>query len=182
VTTLVTAASKHEATWEIAQRIGGVLGETGIEVTVLPVEVAEEPDRFEAAVIGSAIYYGKWLEPARRYVERYAAMLRERPVWLFSSGPLGTDTVDAEGRDVLTTTEPKEFAEFREAIHPRGTQIFFGAWDPSAPPIGLMERMTRLMPAARDALPAGDFRDWAAIDAWAGSIADELALVPAGSR
>ena len=31
-----------------------------------------------------------------------------------------------------------------------------------------MERVTRLMPAARDALPTGDFRDWAEIDAWSG--------------
>ena len=43
-----------------------------------------------------------------------------------------------------------------------------------------MERITQLMPAARNALPAGDFRDWEAIDAWAGTIADELSLVPAG--
>lgn len=30
------------------------------------------------------------------------------------------------------------------------------------------------MPAAKDALPAGDFRDWDEIEAWAGGIADEL--------
>lgn len=30
------------------------------------------------------------------------------------------------------------------------------------------------MPAAKNALPAGDFRDWDAIDAWVGEIADEL--------
>ncbi len=37
------------------------------------------------------------------------------------------------------------------------------------------------MPAARNALPKGDFRDWPAIDAWADEIAHELAPV-AGSR
>ena len=30
------------------------------------------------------------------------------------------------------------------------------------------------MPAARDAMPEGDFRDWDAIDAWAAGIAAEL--------
>jgi menaquinone-dependent protoporphyrinogen oxidase len=30
------------------------------------------------------------------------------------------------------------------------------------------------MPATRDALPAGDFRDWPVIDAWAAQIAAEL--------
>jgi menaquinone-dependent protoporphyrinogen oxidase len=35
------------------------------------------------------------------------------------------------------------------------------------------------MPAARDALPKGDFRDWPVIDAWADEIA--LALGAPGS-
>jgi menaquinone-dependent protoporphyrinogen oxidase len=30
------------------------------------------------------------------------------------------------------------------------------------------------MPAVREALPAGDFRDWPAIEAWAEEIAREL--------
>ncbi len=36
------------------------------------------------------------------------------------------------------------------------------------------------MPFARDALPAGDFRDWDAIEAWAHEIATELAGPVAG--
>jgi menaquinone-dependent protoporphyrinogen oxidase len=52
--------------------------------------------------------------------------------------------------------------------------VFFGAWDPDAPPVGLGERMVRHMPAARNSIPAGDFRDWPAIDAWAAGIAREL--------
>jgi menaquinone-dependent protoporphyrinogen oxidase len=47
--------------------------------------------------------------------------------------------------------------------------------DPTARPAGLAERLVSLMPAARDALPTGDFRDWPAIDAWADGIADDLA-------
>ena len=52
--------------------------------------------------------------------------------------------------------------------------MFFGAWDPSAPPIGMAERLVRLMPASKDSMPGGDFRDWAAIDAWAAEIAADL--------
>jgi menaquinone-dependent protoporphyrinogen oxidase len=99
-------------------------------------------------------------------------------VWLFSSGPLGSETVDAEGNDVRETAEPKEFAEFRDALNPRDMRIFFGAYDPDSRPVGLMERLTRMMPAARDALPAGDFRDWPEIEAWAGSIARDLTHPP----
>jgi menaquinone-dependent protoporphyrinogen oxidase len=38
------------------------------------------------------------------------------------------------------------------------------------------------MPAARNALPRGDFRDWPEIDAWADEIAAALATVPSGTR
>ncbi len=52
--------------------------------------------------------------------------------------------------------------------------VVFGAYDPDAPAVGLGERFVQHMPAARAALPAGDFRDWPAIDAWAAQIAAEL--------
>ena len=95
-------------------------------------------------------------------------------MWLFSSGPLGTDLAGKDGKDVLQASRPKEFDELTKLLHPRGERVFFGAYDPDAPTIGLGERIVQHMPAARDALPAGDFRDWAAIDDWAGQIAAEL--------
>ena len=179
---LVAYASRHGATRGIAERIADTLRGRGLDVTLRSVKEPLDPSEFDAFVVGSAAYLFHWLGEATTFVKRHRTLLAERPVWLFSSGPLGTDLVDEEGRDVLVTTEPKEFAELRDAIQPRGERIFFGAWDPSAPPIGLMERMTRLMPAARDALPAGDFRDWTAIEAWAGAIADELARVQVPAR
>jgi hypothetical protein len=42
------------------------------------------------------------------------------------------------------------------------------------------ERLVALMPAARDALPEGDFRDWPEIEAWAAEIARALRPSPAG--
>ena len=100
-----------------------------------------------------------------------------RPVWLFSSGPLGTETADAKGRDLTVVTEPKEIAEFREAISPRGHRVFFGALDPGA--LGFAERAVMKLPAARAAMPEGDFRDWVQIETWADSIARELAQASA---
>ena len=55
-----------------------------------------------------------------------------------------------------------------------GASRSFGAYDLDAPPVGAGERFVRHMPAARAAMPAGDFRDWPAIDAWAARIAAEL--------
>ncbi|HLO35971.1 MAG TPA: flavodoxin domain-containing protein, partial [Candidatus Deferrimicrobium sp.] len=131
--------------------------------------------RYDAFVVGSAAYMFHWLGDATTFVRHNRNLLAQRPTWLFSSGPLGTDTVDKEGRDVLVVSAPKEFEELHDAIHPRGEQVFFGAYDPAAKAVGLAERFMSLMPAARDALPNGDFRDWPAIDAWADEIAHELA-------
>jgi menaquinone-dependent protoporphyrinogen oxidase len=179
---LVVYASRHGATRGIAERIAQTLRGSELVVTLLPVEDVREPGHYDAFVVGSAAYMYRWLGEATSFVKHNRALLASRPLWLFSSGPLGTETVDEQGRDVLEAMAPKEFAELRGALHPRGERVFFGAWDPSQPPIGLAERFTRLMPAARDALPAGDFRDWPEIEAWAASIADELTRVPAGAR
>jgi menaquinone-dependent protoporphyrinogen oxidase len=90
---------------------------------------------------------------------------------------VGTERIDAKGRDVVEASVPREFARFATEIHPRDERVFFGAYDPEAEPVGLMERVgsffTR-MPAIRQALPAGDFRDWPAIESWAEAIARQL--------
>jgi len=178
---LVAYATRHGATRGIAERIAETLARRGLDVTVRDVDRAGDVSGYDAFVIGAAAYMFHWLKEATGFVRRNRALLATRPVWLFSSGPLGTETTDAEGNDMIAAAVPKEFTELGGAIWPRGQRIFFGAHDPTSAPIGLMERLTRMMPAARDALPAGDFRDWPEIEAWAGSIADELTAVPAGT-
>lgn len=169
----VAYASRHGSTAGIAERVAAGLREAGLSAEARPVAQVTEVDGYDAFVVGAAAYMFHWLKDATRFVHRHHRLLAERPVWLFSSGPLGTDLVDEEGRDVLETTRPKEFDELRDLVHPRGERVFFGAWDPDAPPVGLGERLVRRMPASPD-IPAGDFRDWAAIDAWTADIAHDL--------
>lgn len=174
---LVAFASRLGATRGIAERIARVLEQRGLEVTLQPVESAAAVAEYDAFVIGSAAYASHWIDDATRFVRRNRAVLASHPVWLFSSGPVGGETVDTKGRDVLMAAEPQEFAEFASAINPVDEQVFFGAYDPDAEPIGFMgrfgARFTRI-PAIREALPAGDFREWPKIDAWADGIAREL--------
>jgi menaquinone-dependent protoporphyrinogen oxidase len=174
---LVAYATRHGATQGIAERIAGQLKGAGATVEVRPVQAVDDPTGYDAYVIGSAIYMGSWRKEATAFVQRNRAILAAHPVWLFGSGPLGTATKDSQGRDLLIVSEPKEFAEFREAIRPRGRQVFFGALDPRT--LSLPERLLRRLPAGRALLPEGDFRDWPAIDAWAAGIAHELATVTA---
>ncbi len=181
MTALVAVASRHGATRGIAERIAGRLAAAGVPADLRDVSEVHDPAAYDAFVLGGAAYMFHWLKEATAFAKRNRALLGQHPVWLFSSGPLGTDLVDKEGRDVLTTTVPREFAALRTLLHPRDMRVFFGAWDAAAKPVGLGERFVRLMPAARDAMPTGDFRDWAAIDAWADGIAAELAGPRAGA-
>jgi menaquinone-dependent protoporphyrinogen oxidase len=171
---LVGYASRHGATAGIAERIAAGLREAGLSAEARPISEVSEVGEYDAFVIGAAAYVLHWMKDATRFVKRHRRLLAERPVWLFSSGPLGTDLVDEKGRDIFEATRPKEFDELKGLVHPSGERVFFGAWDPDAPPVGLGERLVSRMPAARTAIPAGDFRDWPAIDAWAADIAREL--------
>lgn len=174
---LVAYESKYGATAGIADRIGHTLRERGIDATVARCsDLAEvsgyEVSGYDAYVVGSATYAFDWRKGARKFVERNAEELAAHPTWLFSSGPLGTETVDKEGKDVLEEAEPRQFAEFADLVHPRGTRVFRGAYHHDK--IRGADRMVVWMPAIRDIMPEGDFREWEVIDAWADTVADEL--------
>lgn len=176
---LVAYATRHGATAGIAERIAATLRAEGIDADARPVTEVHDVTPYDAVVLGGAAYMFHWLKDATAFAKHHRDELRQRPVWLFSSGPLGTETVDEQGHDVRASSRPQEFPELVDLLRPRGERVFFGAWDPDAPPVGLGERLLRRLPAARSATPAGDFRDWPAIDAWATEIA---AALRTGSR
>ncbi|AMM34150.1 Flavodoxin [Sinomonas atrocyanea] len=172
---LIAYASKHGATQGIAERIGSTLTAEGFPVTVRPVEEVDDVTHYDAVVLGSAAYALHWMHAATAFAKRHHRDLAERPVWLFASGPLGEDTVDKEGRDVRESSEPREFDKFADELNVRGDHVFFGKWDPESEPVGLMEKIMEHLPGnPRGSLPAGDFRDWDEVEAWAHGIAEEL--------
>jgi menaquinone-dependent protoporphyrinogen oxidase len=157
---LVTAASRHGATTEVAASIGAVLQAAGLEVHVLRPADVSGMDGFDAAVIGSAVYVGRWLEPARDLVEREKTALCRIPVWLFSSGPIGDPPKPAD--------ESVDAASLTELVAARGHRTFAGYVDRKR--LGFGEKA--IMAAVR--APEGDFRSWPEIEAWAREIAAAL--------
>jgi len=164
---IVVYASKYGSTRGIAEFIAEKLRQQGTQAEVRPVEAVHNPGDYDALVVGSAVYMMHWLKEAAEFVRRNRAVLANRPVWLFSSGPLGSSASVNDPK-----LEPKEIAEFREVINPRDHRIFFGALDHSK--LGFKHRMVAKMPAAQAILPEGDFRNWKDIEVWAISITQAL--------
>jgi menaquinone-dependent protoporphyrinogen oxidase len=152
-TVAVAAASRHGSTDEIADRLAErlrrVLPKHWDVARSNPANTWSLADA-DAVVLGSAVYYGKWLRPARRALTR----LGDRPhVWLFSSGP------------VIPTDEA---APPSTAVFERPHMTFGGRLDLDQ--LSLTERVLAHMVQATP----GDQRDWSAIDSWADAIGSEL--------
>lgn len=169
---LVIYATRLGSTREIAERLTGALHAKGFDADPLSADdpglVTGLPD-YDAYVIGSAVYAGHWLAPAIRFVRRHEASLARRPVWLFSSGPVGKTAVTHEAAD------PKEIAELWTALRPRDHRVFAGALDREDLADANLGRVERFV--AEHLVPEGDFRDWPAIDAWAHDIAHDLGRI-----
>lgn len=157
---LVTAASKHGATTEIAAAIGEALQARGLTPTVAAPEAVDDVTAYDAVVLGSGVYAGRWLDSAKQLVERLGEDLAQRPVWLFSSGPVGEPARPEE--------DPHDVADLVDATGAAGHRLFPGKIERAS--LGFAERA--ITAALR--VPDGDFRDWDEIAAWAGEIADAL--------
>jgi menaquinone-dependent protoporphyrinogen oxidase len=108
---LVTASSKHGATEEIAEKIGSELAGRGFEVTRKRVEEVSTLGGYEAVVLGSAVYMGKWMKAAKELATREASALSAIPVWLFSSGPIGKAASKPDPATVRRATRSRRRSE-----------------------------------------------------------------------
>jgi menaquinone-dependent protoporphyrinogen oxidase len=169
---LVVVSSRHESTAEIAHALARTLADShagraaGLSAVVVPAHQRPDPRPFQAVLVGSAVYAGRWLDPALQYATHYAGTLRTVPVWLFSSGPIGEPPFPPD--------EPYDAATMATLTGARGHRTFPGRLDRSRLSFGERAMVTAMR------APLGDFRDWDAIAAWATEIAEELAAtVPA---
>ncbi|WAL68964.1 protoporphyrinogen oxidase [Amycolatopsis cynarae] len=165
---LVAVASRHGGTREIAEEIGREmrwsLGEHS-DVAVHPVTEVGGVSGYDAVVLGSAVYMGHWLTAATDFVHRNREELTMVPVWLFSSGPVGSPPRPEQ--------DPLELGALRRLIRAREHRLFAGRIDRHR--LGLAERALLAALHVAD----GDYRDWQDIRSWARRIA---AMLPAGAE
>jgi menaquinone-dependent protoporphyrinogen oxidase len=165
MTVLVTAASKHGATREIAERIACTLDQSGVSAEFVDIDGVSDLSSYDACVVGSGIYLGNWLKDARRFLDANADELAQRPTWLFASGSIVGEPPAADDPDAL---RPGLVETLVATTHAREHKLFAGKLDKSK--LGLLERA-----AVRGAHASeGDHRDWDEIDRWAEQIARQL--------
>lgn len=158
---LVAYASKHGATSEIAETIGAILRTRGVEVDVKPIETVTHLLNYDAIVLGSAVYAGKWMKPAADCLLKKRSVLAKKPVWLFSSGPTG----EGEPAEIMEGwTFPEDLKPVVEEIKPRDIALFHGNIN-----LNKLNFAERAMIKVAKA-PTGDYRDWEAVKAWAESM------------
>jgi menaquinone-dependent protoporphyrinogen oxidase len=162
---LIIFGSKYGSTAEIANKIGQVLQESGLDTDVTPAKSANKPDTYDAVVLGSSVNVGSWRKESAKYLRDNLQELKTKAVWIFSSGPTGEgDPVElAQGWRV-----PKNLKVIINSIQPRNVTVFHGNVD-----VTKLSRLHKWMIGKVEA-PVGDFRDWDAIARWAKSIADAL--------
>ena len=157
----VITASKHGSTREIGEAIAGRLRERGHDASARDAEAVEALPVGAAVVLGSPIYMGKWMKPARELAERISAEPERRALWMFSVGPVGDPP---KPDDAKPEEEVERIAAERAVEH----RLLTGRIDRSG-----LSRIERIALRAVKA-PDGDFRDFAAIEAWADRIAAAL--------
>jgi menaquinone-dependent protoporphyrinogen oxidase len=167
VKVLVSYASEHGGTAQIAQTIATVLRQFDLEVSLKRIDDLTNVEGFDAYIIGSAIYVGEWLPEAQEFLKCHQTTLAQMPLWLFSSGPTGQGEAAALLDGALV---PPSLESLVESLHPRDIRVFHGKID-----------LRRLPPKEREiikaaAVPRGDYRDWEAIKQWATEISRALTV------
>jgi menaquinone-dependent protoporphyrinogen oxidase len=162
---LVAYATKYGATAEIAEKIGQVLRQAGLRADILPADQVGNLSAYKAVILGSAVYIGQWRKEAAKFLKANEAALTGQPVWLFSSGPSG----EGDPVELLQGWQlPAKLQPIADRIQPRDIAVFHGAVDMDK--LNFIEKwMLKNVKA-----PAGDFRDWNTIAAWATAIANVL--------
>jgi menaquinone-dependent protoporphyrinogen oxidase len=155
---LVAYASKMGATREIAEEIRAELERVGVHAEAHNVCEVVSAEFYDAVVLGTAVYAGRWRPEAVRFVKRHTGELKARPLWLFESGWVG------KRPPTVTATPGGRRRAARLGAEP--PTVFGGRLDPALATGWFDRALAKRMP--------GDSRDFDEIHTWAGQIADAL--------
>lgn len=169
---LVAYGSRCGSTGGVAEAIGRVLCQKGASVDVRLVDHVKDPGAYDAVIVGSAVRRGSWLYEAIDFVRKNKDILDKKPTAFFLTCLCLSRPGDQTRRlakkymDSVLRTVPQ--------VKPRALGYFAGALDYSK--IGFMMRGIMRSKMAEKGIKEGDYRNFAAIRAWTGSLPLQMGL------
>lgn len=155
---LVAYASKYGSTGGVADAIGKELCGKEIAADVRLIKHVNNISSYQAVVIGSPIYRGRWMPEAVHFLENNSDVLRQVPVAYFLVCMNLAQPTEEKRADVASYMD--RILKTAPEIKPVGFGTFAGALHYDK----LSRLNTRILKSK--GVPEGDFRDWNAIRAW----------------
>jgi menaquinone-dependent protoporphyrinogen oxidase len=160
---LVAYASRNGSTAEIALAIGKVLTTAGLAVDVTEIKTVTSLAGYTAVVIGGPLYMGSVDGAVRKFIGKNREQLMNLPVAAFAVG-LAPESPDPGAVEMAMGALKNSL----EPLTPVSSALFTGKLDPAM--VNFV--MRKFLAIAK--IPAGDFRDWDAIAAWARELPEKL--------
>lgn len=165
---LVTYASSHGSTKEIAERIA-----SRIETYSQPVECLSIQDvkpaslpNYSTIIIGSAIHMLSWLTPARNFIHTNKETLKTKAVWAFSVGFPEKEEERVNEENMVG----KKLAG--DLPNMKGHKLFQGKFEKKD--LGWFMGMIFTCCVPKKKTHWGDNRHWEDIEAWADEIGKQI--------
>lgn len=117
---LVAFSNRSGSTGGTAEIIAAVLRASGLSVDSRAKEEVTDVTPYRAVILGSGMYLPARATDGGGFLERHAAALRDRDVWLFSTGPIGAHV----GQCGAAQPEERPVQIVGRAIGARGTAVF----------------------------------------------------------
>jgi len=136
-------------------------------VDIQPARAVRSLAGYRAVIIGAPLFMFHWHKDALNFLSRHKKALAELPVAIFVLGPTHEPHDETEWKDSHAQFE-KELEKF-SWLKPVAVEMFGGKYEPAHLGFPLKQM------AGKE--PASDIRDWAAIRAWASSLAEKLVKV-----
>ncbi|HVU10111.1 MAG TPA: flavodoxin domain-containing protein [Phototrophicaceae bacterium] len=167
---LVTYATRSGSTAEVATMIAKTLEHDGQAVEICPLEDVGTISGYSAIVVGSPIRDRQWLPEVSDFIDAYHERLSQLPVAYFTvCKTLREDTL--EHRQIVWDYCQPLLHDFAD-VHPIAVGMFAGEVDYRKLPL------LTVVKARLSNIPAGDWRCWTKIEAWAHDLAFMLDTLP----
>lgn len=165
ISILVGYVTNYGSTREVAENIAVTLREHGFLVDVQPLREVHTLTGYKAVIVGAPLYMFHWHKDAVRFLTRHREALVERPVAIFTLGPVRDPHDEKEWQDARAQLT-KDLDRF-PWLKPIACEIFGGRLDPAS-----LHFPFRMFAGK---MQASDLRDWAAIHTWTEELVTKFA-------